>query len=98
MRTQIKIQLPSIENLISKEVGEIGTPERDAHFTEAISLNYAALLREKRLEMHLTQEQLATRVGKQRSYIARLERGTVDMQLSTLIAICTALGLKLQFC
>lgn len=96
MRTQIKTTLPSIENLVSHEVGAVGTPERDAHFTEAMATNYAALLREKRIEMHLTQEQLAERVGKQRSYIARLERGKVDMQLSTLVAICTALGLKFQ--
>lgn len=95
MRTQIKTKLPSIENLISNEVGEIGTMQRDAHYNDAIALNYAALLRERRIKLHLTQERLAERVGKQRSYIARLEQGKVDMQLSTLITICTALGLKI---
>lgn len=89
-----KAKLPSIENLISSEVGVVGTPERELHYNEAMALNYSALLREKRLELHLTQEQLAQKVGKQRSYIARLERGKVDMQLSTLMLICTALGLK----
>ncbi|MEG0498527.1 MAG: helix-turn-helix domain-containing protein [Alistipes sp.] len=54
----------------------------------------AALLRERRIELHLTQEQLAQKVGKQRSYIARLERGNVDMQLSTMLAICSTLGFK----
>lgn len=79
-------------------MGAIGTPQREAHLAEALAINYAELLREKRLKMHLTQEQLAERVGKQRSYIARLECGKVDMQLSTLVAICSALGLKLQLC
>lgn len=90
----IKTNLPSIENLISSEVGAIGTVQRDAHVNEALAMNYAALLRERRLELKLTQEQLAKMVGKQRSYIARLERGNVDMQLSTMLTICSTLGLK----
>lgn len=86
--------MPNIENLISNDVGAIGTQEREEFTNKALALNYAMLLKEKRLEMHLTQEQLAQKVGKQRSYIARLEKGTVDMQLSTLISICSALNLK----
>jgi|SRR5574344_1078481 HTH-type transcriptional regulator / antitoxin HipB len=87
-------KLPGIESLISKDVGAIGTQERMDFTNEALALNYAILLKEKRQEMHLTQEQLAKKVGKQRSYIARLEQGNVDMQLSTLISICSALNLK----
>ena len=93
MRT-INNKLTDIESLISKDVGVIGTQERDGFTNEALALNYAMLLKEKRQELHLTQEQLAQKVGKQRSYIARLEQGKVDMQLSTLISICSALGLK----
>ena len=44
----------------------------------------------------MTQKQLAERVGKDRSYIAHIERGETDMQLSSLINISNALGMKLS--
>ncbi|KAA6311837.1 hypothetical protein EZS27_037114, partial [termite gut metagenome] len=39
--------------------------------------------------------QLADRIGKERSYIARIEKGETDMQVSSLIRIAQALGLQL---
>ena len=45
-------------------------------------------------ELQITQQQLAERVGKKREYIALLEKGETDMQLSTFIFIARALGLR----
>ncbi|MCL2651854.1 MAG: helix-turn-helix domain-containing protein [Candidatus Azobacteroides sp.] len=42
----------------------------------------------------MTQQQLADRVGKDRSYIAYIEQGKTDMQLSTFLNITNALDLK----
>ena len=42
----------------------------------------------------ITQKQLAERIGKERSYIALLEKGETDMQLSTFLMISEAVGLK----
>ncbi|MBO5948390.1 helix-turn-helix transcriptional regulator, partial [bacterium] len=41
-----------------------------------------------------TQQQLAEKIGKKREYIAMLEKGETDMQLSTFILISEAVGLK----
>ena len=43
----------------------------------------------------MTQQELAGRIGKKREYIASLEKGETDMQLSTFIMISEAVGLKL---
>ena len=55
---------------------------------------YGEILREKRIEMKITQQELSERTGLKRSYISRIERGVTDMQLSSLIRISRALNLK----
>ena len=39
-------------------------------------------------------QQLADKIGKKREYVAMLEKGETDMQLSTFIMISEAVGLK----
>lgn len=56
----------------------------------------AEILRNRRKELNLTQEELAEKVGKKRAYIARIEKGETDMQLSSFISISQALGIKLK--
>ncbi|GHV46088.1 hypothetical protein FACS1894180_8960 [Bacteroidia bacterium] len=76
--------------------GKQGTPERENFDGRALAYYCAELLKEKRQEDGLTQMQLAERVGKKREYIAALEKGETDMQLSTFFLISNALGLRWQ--
>lgn len=57
---------------------------------------FAEVLRNRRKELNLTQEELAEKVGKKRTYIARIEKGETDMQLSSFISLSQALGIKLK--
>ena len=50
--------------------------------------------REKFNELKLTQKQLAQKIGKEQSYIARVEKGEVDIQLSSFFRIARALGIE----
>ena len=52
--------------------------------------------KEKRKEKHLTQQQLADQIGKERAYIAKIEQGKTDLQLSNFMQIINALGLSLK--
>ena len=63
---------------------------------ESTLSEFAEILRNRRKELNLTQEELAEKVGKKRAYIARIEKGETDMQLSSFISISQALGLKLK--
>ena len=54
------------------------------------------LLRSRRKELNLTQEEVAEKIGKKRAYISRIEKGETDMQLSSFISISQALGMKLR--
>ena len=57
---------------------------------------YGEILRNRRKELQLTQKELAERVGKERTYINRIEKGETDMQLSSFLRISQALGIRLR--
>ncbi|QOR72994.1 Helix-turn-helix [Cruoricaptor ignavus] len=76
--------------------GKEGTPEREKFHADALSYYYGELIRETRKEQKLTQQQLADRVGKERAYIARIEQGKTDLQMSNFVQIINALGLRMQ--
>lgn len=84
------------EDKLSKEIGEIGSIERDAFNAKARAWYYGEVLRQRRKELKLTQKELAGRVGKERAYISRLEQGETDLQLSSFIQILNALGLTIR--
>jgi DNA-binding XRE family transcriptional regulator len=74
--------------------GKKGTPEREAFEERALNWYYTEILKSKRKELKITQSELANRVGKKREYIALLEKGNTDMQLSTFLNISSALGMR----
>lgn len=60
-------------------------------------LEIGALVREKRKELQLTQQQLADKVNKlDRAKISDIENGKEDFQFSTLIKIFAALNLDIK--
>lgn len=58
--------------------------------------DFVDIFRNRRKELNLTQEELTQEVGKKRTYIARIEKGQTDMQLSSFISISHALGIRLK--
>ena len=54
------------------------------------------VLRESRLNRHLTQEQLARKLGVHQRQISDLERSTIDPRLSTIQNVARALDLELM--
>ncbi len=94
-----KIDVNKLNNaniLLDAKYGKEGTASRDEFKKEAISYYYGEILREKRKELKLTQEQLSEKVGLKRSYIAKIEKGATDMQISSFVRIAEALGLRLS--
>ena len=89
-------QLPTINDVLDEKYGKLGKQSRDNFDTKARAWYYAELLKEKRKEKKITQSELAKRIGKKREYIALLERGETDMQLSTFLSISDALGIRLE--
>jgi DNA-binding XRE family transcriptional regulator len=87
-------KLHSFDDLLDKKYGRRGTPTRTAFEEKALAHYYGEILKDRRKELKITQQQLADRIGKGRSYIAYIEQGKTDMQLSTFFSISSALGLS----
>ena len=87
-----QLNLTPIEDIISEDFGEVGTPERDEFDLECDAFIIGEQLKEKRIKAGLTQEQLADKVGTKKSFVSRVERGHSDIQLSTLVKLFQGLG------
>ena len=87
-------KLRNVDDLLDERYGKSGTPSRVIFEDRALNWYYSEILKDRRKELKITQRQLADKVGKKREYIALLEKGETDMQLSTFLNISQALGLK----
>ena len=82
--------------LLDAKYGQPGTMPRKQFEAKARAWYYGEILKEARKSSGITQKQLADRIGKKREYIALIEKGRTDIQLSTFIQITEALGLTLS--
>lgn len=81
--------------IISQRYGEKGTKEREKFSEEAFSNYFGKILRSRRKQLKLSQEELALKIGKHRPYISRIENGE-DIRISNLLLLSEALGLRLE--
>lgn len=77
----------SFDELLDIKYGNIGEAKRDTFEEKAQYFVISTMLKEARLEAHMTQGDLAEKLGTKKSYISRLENGKCDIQLSTLYRI-----------
>ncbi len=84
------------ESVLSTTVGAQGSEERNEFNAKAQAWYYGEILKDRRKELQLTQKELAERIGKERTYISRIEKGETDMQLSSFLQIATALHLRVR--
>lgn len=87
-------RLTTANEVLDETYGKQGSVSRKEFEGKAEAWYYAEVLKEARKKSKITQKQLAEMIGKKREYIAVLERGETDMQLSTFLTIAHALGLR----
>lgn len=80
---------------LDKKYGKRGSAEREEFREGAFSYYFSEILKNRRKELKMSQEDLANKVGKKRPYISRIERGE-DMRLSNFVLLANALGLNIQ--
>lgn len=87
-------KLTSFNDELDEKYGLHGTPSRERFDEESLAWFYGNMLRERRKELNLTQKQVAERLGREQSYIARVENGKADIQLSSFFRIAAILGIQ----
>lgn len=76
--------IKTFDQHLEERYGKIGTEKRTEFEIKAKSFIIGELIKEERKQANLTQEQLADKIGANKSYISRIENGKTDIQLSTL--------------
>lgn len=79
--------LVSWDDHLEKKYGEQGTTSREKFEEEFEAFKIGVLIQEARKKQHMTQEELAQRVGTTKNYISRIENNASDIRLSTLMRI-----------
>lgn len=93
---EAKNNLTSIDAIMDARYGKVGTPERDAFRKEAYIYCIGQIISEARKKEKMTQTELAERIGTNKSYISKIEKGVVEPGVSTFCRIIDALGLKME--
>ena len=79
---------------LEQEFGAKGTPQREAAINHA--WEDAQILLDARKNAGLTQAELAQRIGADKGYISRVERGLTIPTVSTLYKIAAAMGMTVE--
>ena len=83
MKTKNK-NLMTLEEFKEKNYGIRGTKEREELEAGYENFKVGALIHNARLEMGMTQEQLAKKVGTTKSYISKIENNIKEARISTI--------------
>ena len=89
-------QITNISEQLEKKFGKRGTPERAKFEDEAYAFYTSQILLETRKEAKLTQAELAKRIGADKSYISRIEKGITVPSVATFFRIASALGFSVE--
>lgn len=93
---EISKDIYDVSALINDELGMPGTREREENDDLAWEEYNAQILMDARKEARITQAELARRIGADKSYISRLERGLTIPTIATFYKIISALGLTID--
>lgn len=91
------MKLYSLDEMIDKDLGVVGTPRRDEFETklaeELHAYHVGEAIRQARQSRKLTQEELGERIGVKKSQICRLEKGK-SITLASMMRVFKALGVQ----
>jgi len=74
----------TLEEFKEKNYGKLGTKERDELEKGYQNFKIGSLIHDTRIEMGMTQEELAERAGTTKSYISKIENNIKEARISTL--------------
>ncbi|WP_396193212.1 helix-turn-helix domain-containing protein [Flavobacterium sp.] len=92
-----KLKTTSLDVLIDKNIGKIGTEKRDAFEYELQLDIIGETIKNIRKERNLTQEQLGALVGVKKSQISKIENSLTDARFETILKVLKALNAKVNF-
>lgn len=93
---QANPKIGSMDAVLDKLYGKVGSPEREEFRKEAYSYCVGQLICDARKQEKMTQAELAQKVGTNKSYISRIEKGMIEPGVGLFYRIMNALGLRIE--
>ncbi|MCM4166068.1 hypothetical protein KCTC52924_02980 [Arenibacter antarcticus] len=92
-----KIKMMTLDQMKDKDIGKVGTPERDKYEFDLSMEVLGEMIKSVRKERKLTQEQLGELIGVQKSQISKLERSAKNVTIETILKVFNALKANIKF-
>lgn len=89
-------QIVDYDIILDAKFGKEGTPERMQAEEDAYAFYSGQILHDARKEVKMTQAELARRINATKSYISRIENGSINPSVGTFYRIIAALGLRVE--
>lgn len=97
MKSNKKLRMMSLESVIERDLGPVGTKERDQfEFDLKVDL-LGEMIKRVRKERQLTQSQLGELVGVSKSQISKLEHNSKNISIETVLRVFKALKANVRF-
>ena len=97
MEKKKKMRRKTLEEVKDDLIGKVGTAKRDAFELELRMDLVGEMIKQARKERNLTQSELGELIGVQKAQISRLENGTSNVTISTILKVFDALKAKVNF-
>ena len=75
---QKKNNIGSFDAILDEKYGKIGSPEREEFHKEAYTYCVGQIVSNARKQEKMTQSELAEKVGTNKTYISRIEKGVIE--------------------
>ena len=97
MKKANDIEMFDVDAQLDAVFGKEGSPERAMAEERANAFFTGQIIEDARKRANITQEELAQRrIGSNKSYISRVEKGRTEPKVSTFYRIIAALGLTVE--
>lgn len=93
---QERNDIGSFDAILDKKYGKIGTQKREEFHRKAYAYCMGRMLMEARKQESMSQSELAAKVGTNKTYISRIERGLIEPGIGMFCQIANALGMRLE--
>ena len=87
-----KFKTVSLDTMIDKHIGKLGTERREAFENELRIDLLGQAIKQARQERNLTQEQLGALVGVQKAQISKIENSVKNARFETILKVFDAFG------
>ncbi len=95
--TKKKMKMITLDQMKDKDIGEIGTADRDKYEFDLRMEVLGDMIKSVRKERKLTQQQLGELIGVQKSQISKLERSARNVTIETILKVFNALKADIKF-